>query len=417
MQRVGIPWGAWRANRELPLNFPDNWRVTVASMADGRDVSRREIQKAFDNPIGQEPIYKLAEGKKTAAIAVDDLTRPTQAHRFLPFIMDALRRGGIPDEGVTILMAIGCHRPLMKADQEKKLGKKMVNRVRVFNHHPYENLVDVGETSRGTPVKINRHFMEADLKIGVGFIVPHPLAGFGGGGKIVAPGLASIDTIERNHRPGFLGKTGGSGFSKGYDLNRNEFRLDIEECARLAGLDVIVNSVATSDGRTAGVFVGDMVEAHRAAVELARKIYVTEAPEDVDVGIFNAYPEDTELIQARKALNIWTGNMNRSLVREGGKVVIATASSDGLGFHSLVDPGMRMFRAVTDVKAYAGIFDGRKVVVFSPNCSPADLYTRYPRSAMIRNTWEDVLEEIKDGGSGQTVAVYPNGSLQFTPLE
>ena len=87
----------------------------------------------------------------------------------------------------------------MKADQEKKLGKKTANRFPVFNHHPYENLVDMGMTSRGTPVMINRHFAEADVKIGVGFITPHPTAGFGGGGKIVIPGLASMETIFKNH--------------------------------------------------------------------------------------------------------------------------------------------------------------------------------------------------------------------------
>jgi nickel-dependent lactate racemase len=155
-----------------------------------------------------------------------------------------------------------------------------------------------------------------------------------------------METIERNHTPALLGKIGGTGFSQGYDLNKNELRLDMEEGARMAGLSIIVNSVGTSEGKTAGVFVGDLVQAHRAAVELARKVYVTEPPTDVDIGIFNAFPEDTELVQAQKALNVWTGNMSRRIVREGGAVVIATASSDGLGFHSLVDVGMRLYRRV-----------------------------------------------------------------------
>jgi len=314
-------------------------------------------------------------------------------------------------------MAVGCHRPLMKADQEKKLGKKMANRFRVINHHPYENLVDLGKTSRGTPVQIDRYFMEADLKIGVGFITPHPIAGFGGGGKIVIPGLGSMETIQANHYPAFTGAIGATGFSAGYDLSQNALRQDMEEGARMAGLNLIVNSVGTTEGKTACVFVGDVVQAHRAAVECARSIYVTEAPEEVDIGIFNAFPEDTELCQARKALNVWTGNMKRRLVREGGKVVIASATSDGLGFHSLTDPGMRMFQMVDEGKSFAEIFRGRKVIVFSPNCSPADLYTRYPRSTMIRNRWEDVLEELKEGNTVQSVAVFPNGSLQYTPIE
>ena len=321
--------GSVAGEQEEAAEFPQNWKVSVAAMADRPDVGQAEIRRAFANPIGQETIRRLAEGAKTAAIAVDDLTRPTQAYRFLPFIVEELHQGGIQDENIKIIMAIGCHRPLMKADQEKKLGKKMANRFPVYNHHPYENLVNVGTTSRGTPVIIDRYFVESDVKIGVGFITPHPTAGFGGGGKIVIPGLGSMETIEKNHAPAFKGKIGSTGFSQGYDLNKNELRQDMEEGARMAGLNTIVNSVGTSSGKTAGVFVGDLVQAHRAAVELARKVYTTEPATDADIGIFNAFPEDTELVQAQKALNVWTGNLGRRLVREGGKVVIVTASSDG----------------------------------------------------------------------------------------
>lgn len=416
MKSATIPWGCWRGNKSLPLTFPKNWKVAMASMADGPDVGQAEIRRAFANPIGQDPIRRLAAGKKTAAIAVDDLTRPTQAYRFLPFIVEELNQGGIKDEDIKIIMAIGCHRPLMKADQEKKLGKNMANRFPVYNHHPYENLVNVGTTSRGTPVIIDRYFVEADVKIGVGFITPHPIAAFGGGGKIVIPGLGSIETIEKNHTPALRGEIGGTGFSQGYDLNRNELRLDMEEGARMAGLDTIVNSVGTSTGKTAGVFVGDLVQAHRAAVELARKVYITESPTDADIGIFNAFPEDTELVQAQKALNVWTGNTGRRLVREGGKVVIATASSDGLGFHSLGDRGMRLYRKVDQRQAMAQIFRGRKVIVYSPNCSRADLLERFPESVIIRNTWEDVRQELKGGSSSQNVTIFPNGSLQYTPI-
>jgi nickel-dependent lactate racemase len=176
-----------------------------------------------------------------------------------------------------------------------------------------------------------------------------------------------------------------------------------------------VNSVGTSEGKTAGVFVGDLVQAHRAAVELTRKVYITEAPTDVDIGIFNAFPEDTELCQSQKALNVWTGNLGRRIVREGGKVIIATASSDGLGFHSLGDVGMRLYRMVDQRKAIAEVFQNRKVFILSPNCSTCDLYTRFPSHITIRNEWKDMLEELKEGNSSQTVALFPNGSLQFTP--
>ena len=98
MRKVTIPWGCWRGSKSLPLTFPNNWKIAMAPMADKPDLTQEEIRKAFQNPIGQEPIRRLAEGKKTAAIAVDDLTRPTQAHRFLPFIVEELNQAGIQDD-------------------------------------------------------------------------------------------------------------------------------------------------------------------------------------------------------------------------------------------------------------------------------------------------------------------------------
>ncbi len=98
-------------------------------------------------------------------------------------------------------------------------------------------------------------------------------------------------------------------------------------------------------------------------------------------------------------------------------MVIATASSDGLGFHSLADRGMRLYNRVGRRKAMADILSGRKIIVFSPNCSRADLLERYPEEVIIRNTWKDVLEELKNGKGAQSVAVFPNGSLQYIPVD
>jgi lactate racemase len=412
MKSVAIPWGSWYRKKPLTLSFPTKWKVRVVSMADGPDVGRAEMRRAFADPIGQEPIRRLAEGKQTAAIAVDDLTRPTQAYRLLPFILDELHQGGVRDENIKIIMAIGCHHPMLKADLEKKLGKQIANRYPVYNHHPYENCVDLGFTSGGTPVQIDRFFLEADVRIGVGFITPHPTAGFGGGGKIVIPGLGSMETIVKNHTPAFLGKVGGTGLAGG-DLDSNALRLDMEEGARMAGLQVIVNTVGTSAGKTAGVFVGDLVKAHRAAVDLARKVYLTEAPLEADVGLFSAFPEDTELLQATKALNVWTGKIHHQLVRQGGTVIIASASSEGLGFHSLSDRGMRLHRRADHTAAMKEIMRGRKVIVFSPTCSRAELLEKYDDRVILCNTWDEVLVHLGDAKGSQTVSIYPNGSLQY----
>ncbi|HTU02937.1 MAG TPA: nickel-dependent lactate racemase [Candidatus Sulfotelmatobacter sp.] len=408
MKSVALPWGCWYGRRPLRLTFPAKWKVQRAGMADRPDLGPADLARAFASPIGQEPIRKLAEGKRTAVIAVDDLTRPTQAFRFLPHILRELHQGGIPDERISIVMAIGCHRPMLKRDQEKKLGRAAANQFPVYNNHPYENFVDLGYTSRGTPVQINRFFVEADLRIGVGFITPHPVAGFGGGGKIVIPGLGSMETIIKNHTPAFLGKVGRTGG----DLDQNALRLDMEEAARMAGLDVIVNSIGTADGKTAGLVVGDLVRAHRAAVAMAQKIYATPVPAEADIGVFNAFPEDTELLQSGKALNVWTGNMEHRLVRQGGTVVIASASSEGLGFHSLSDRGMRLYRKVDEKAEVKAIFKDRQILVLAPTCSRVELLERYPEKTVLCHRWDEVLTHLASGPRAQSVSVFPNGSLQ-----
>ena len=408
MKSVALPWGCWYGRQPFRLTFPAKWKVQRAGMIDGPDLEAADLAKAFAAPIGQEPIRKLAEGKRTAVIAVDDLTRPTQAYRFLPHILKELHQGGIPDERISIVMAIGCHRPMVKRDLEKKLGRAAANRFPVYNNHPYENFVDLGYTRAGTPVQINRFFAEADLRIGVGFITPHPMAGFGGGGKIVIPGLGSMETIVKNHTPAFLGKTGRTGGN----LDQNALRLDMEEAARMAGLHVIVNSVGTTDGKTAGLVVGDLVKAHRAAVTMAEKIYATPLPAEADIAIFNAFPEDSELLQSGKALNVWTGSIEHPLVRPGGTVVIASASSEGLGFHSLTDRGMRLYRKVDEKPEVKTIFKDRQIIVLAPTCSRAELLERYPEQAILCRRWDEVLTHLPPASRPQAVSVFPNGSLQ-----
>ena len=152
-----------------------------------------EIKKAVRDPIGTKPLSELAAGKTTAAIVVDDLTRLTPADRIVPYVIDELKNAGISAGNIVILIALGAHRPLTRIDMIKKLGKTIVNTMNIQNHHPYENLVNLGNTESGTPVLVNKTYHEADLKIAVSGVIPHPLAGYGGGAKIILPGLCGIE--------------------------------------------------------------------------------------------------------------------------------------------------------------------------------------------------------------------------------
>ena len=137
---------------------------------------------------------------------------------------------------------------MIREDFVKKLGKDVVRRYHIYNHNTYEHHVEVGKTTRGTPVLINREVMACDLKIGIGGLIPHLGAGFGGGAKMVLPGVASIDSVDYNHR--VIGKRGGDRsamrFSHG-EIDDNELRQDLEEAARMVGEPGVVRT-ALSEG-------------------------------------------------------------------------------------------------------------------------------------------------------------------------
>jgi nickel-dependent lactate racemase len=284
----------------------------------------------------------------------------------------------------------------------QKLGEEVVRRYQVLHHHPYEHLSYVGKTSRKTPVYINRHYLAADLRIGIGQISPHGGPGFSGGAKVVLPGVAGIETIIANHRPG--------GLSRGLGrIENNEMRADMEEATRMAGIDAIVNVVVNPCRGIAGLFVGDLVAAHRAGVERAWEVMATNLPpEPVDIGVFNQYPKDTEFMHLGHALHV-LNSAPRPIVRTGGTIVILSASSDGFGFHSLEAPGMR--HGPTGVRP---VFEPYRLVVMCPTINEAELPPSLPPTTHLVADWKGVLEVLaQDHPQGGKVAVFPCGAIQI----
>jgi len=408
MKSIKVQWGAWYQEEELSLQVPEGWRVHICPMKGPFNLSEEKIKWSFSNPIGSKRISELARGRKRAVIAVDDLTRPTPAYRLLPFIINELEEANIKKESITIVMAFGAHRAMTRGDLEKKLGREIVDTIAVYNHVPYENLVCIGKSSQGSSIYVNKTFAEADFKIGLGFIMPHPTAGFGGGGKIVLPGVCGIETLVHSHRPAHAGKTGAL-----LEVKKNQFRQEIEEIARKAGLDIIVNAVGSSPEEMAGVFVGDMVDAHREGVKLAQEVYSTEISfSEVDIAITNCYPVDIDIIQMPKALDVFS-KRQENLIREKGAIVITTAASEGRGFHSLADKGMRVFQTIDQFTHYGKIIHNKRVFIFSQNFSLWDIKDHFPQATLLKK-WEDIVQVLeKNYGDHPTVAVFPTAPLQI----
>ncbi|HEX6970739.1 MAG TPA: lactate racemase domain-containing protein, partial [Limnochordia bacterium] len=172
MQRVRIPWAAWYGEGTYELTFPEGWEITVAEMKGGRDIGDDGIRAALERPIGSPRLADIARGRRTAAILIDDLSRPTPAYRLLPFVLEELAAGGIGPDQVCVIAAVAAHRPMTRADFVKKIGAELVDRLRVLNHNAYENLDFLGHSSRGVPIFVNRDFMSCDVRIALGMITP-----------------------------------------------------------------------------------------------------------------------------------------------------------------------------------------------------------------------------------------------------
>ncbi len=289
----------------------------------GLENERKSIKHSLENPIGSAPLSQRVKKWTKVVITADDITRPTPRERILLPLLDRLNEVGIPDKDITVLIALGTHRYMSKEEIDHCFGKRLMARVTILNHEWKDeaNLVYLSSTPRGIPISINKIAHEADYLIGVGSIVPHSLAGYGGGAKIVQPGICSWETTGKTHllaveRNDFFEVAGNS---------ENEARLEMEEVARIAGLNFIVNVVLNGKGEIVKVVSGNPVKAHREGVKVARKIYEHKIPELADVIIASAYPADIDYWQGAKALSYAQNGL-----REKGTVILLASFPDGI---------------------------------------------------------------------------------------
>lgn len=407
---VEVPWRCWYGNERFRLNFPASWDVKTVSMEDAKSISDEDIRERILNPLSSPRLRELAKGKTRPVIVIDDLHRPTETFRILPILLEELKSAGIREEHIDVLVSLGAHRPMSREELVKKIGEDMVNTLKVYNHNPYENLKIIGKTSRGTPLNLNRFLVDSDLKVLIGSVIPHPYAGFGGGAKLVLPGLAGIDVIERNHKPAYGSLSGTIGRVEG-----NDRRAEMEEAADLVGIDFAVNAISNSEGKTAGIFAGNLSESYIEAVKYAQRVYATDVPYNLDIGVFNAFPKDNGVIQSFNSLNVWsTRDKDKEVVRPGGTIVISSSCPDGVGYHGLTDLGMRLYVRRDKHGSFKDIIANRKIIFFSPTLIPRDIHDFFPETTLLFRRWPQVIEELKNTHSKHAeVGVFPSSPLQI----
>ena len=288
------------------------------------------LRAALRSPIGSAPLAEQVRVGSRVVIAHSDITRATPNKRMLPVLLAELEAAGVRRADITLLNALGTHRQQTPAELRAMLGDFVVDSYRCLQHDAYDdsNLVTLGVTSFGHPVRLNRTLLEADFKILTGFIEPHFFAGFSGGPKCVLPALAGAESVLTNHGYTMIADPKATwGVCEG-----NPIWEEMREMALKVTPAFLLNVALNVDKQITGVFTGDVVAAHRAGHEFVRQnaMVKVDAPYDVVITTNSGYPLDQNLYQTVKGMSAAS-----QIVRPGGAILMVAGCEDGLPDHGL----------------------------------------------------------------------------------
>jgi nickel-dependent lactate racemase len=324
MKRYQIPCGKNLISIHIPDTVPVQW-VESRKMATVPNV-RREVEKALGRPIGTSRLQALVKPDQTVALVVTDITRQLPEEIILPLLLRELEAGGIKKQDITGVVATGTHRPNTPEELHKKFGD-IVNEISFINHDPYDSkgLVELGTSSSGIPLVFNRAVAEADIRISTGVIETHLFAGYSGGVKSIAVGVAGEKTIAVTHNYQMLQQTR-LGIVEG-----NEFRRFLTEATQTVGLHFIINVVQTGKKEVVKVVAGDPVKAFDEGVKTARHLYEVKIDQPGEIVVSGvSYPKSQDLYQATRAANVVVFGP-QPVVSKGGVILIPAPCEDGCG--------------------------------------------------------------------------------------
>jgi nickel-dependent lactate racemase len=322
--RVDLKYG----RQGLTVDLPDSAEVLSTRFVPGLADEAGEIRKALRNPIDSPPLKSLVKPGDRVVVVHTDITRATPNDRLLPVLLDELHLAGISTEHIILLNGLGTHRPQTEAELRMMLGDQIVDKYCCIQHDCSDdnNLVSLGETSLGNRVRVNREYMEADVRILTGFIEPHFFAGFSGGPKAILPSLAGAESVFSNHGLEMIAHTNAAwGVTSG-----NPIWEEMREVALLTKPTFLLNVALNARQEITAVFTGDMLAAHAEGCEYVREhaMAAVEKPFDIVITTNSGYPLDQNLYQSVKGMRAAS-----QVVREGGAILIATACEDGLPDH------------------------------------------------------------------------------------
>jgi len=320
--------GAWYGDSPLHLSLPAGWIVKIHWPNTPPPLTDSAIVRCLEQPVGQPRLRDLCKGKSRPFVLVDDVNRPTPADRILPFLLKEFEAAGIPSSQITILVARGSHGEPSPQSLRLKVGQQVASECRVSLHDPYRNTRKIGKTSFGTPVYVNKEILNADFIMGISGVYPNNTAGFGGGAKLVL-GILDVRVISQLHH-----KHESVGW--GRTDSENNFRKDLDEIAKIIGMQSLVTAHVNADRELVRLRSGDFRQYYQEEVAFAQEAFRAPKPDGADVVISNSFPNDLSLTFIHMK-----GIYPLRYAPPGASRIVLGACSEGEGFHG-VFPIVRM---------------------------------------------------------------------------
>ena len=350
------------------------------------------------------PLLKKA---REICILFDDLSRPTKTFTIIPYLIELFEKHTIHDEQVRFICALGTHGPLDNEGFRKKLGAEVLERFPVYNHNPYENCEYIGKTVLGTPVLINKEYLSCDLRIGISAFLPHSFCGFGGGYKIVMPGICHIDTITYHHGT-LLRKY----WNRAYGMGRyrgNPLLDDIKACGRMAQLHGIINVLVNSEAENVDIYAGTPQRIYGSFQNTALSHYRTSFKKKADIVFSNAFGKANEAVIA-----LSFGEL--VIKEEGGFVVVLCDVEGGQVVHYLLGRfGKNLWGRLAFGERPKG-HNVRQILILSPYKDLANEFW-FGKKDDIRwfGTIDEIMTYLTDCYKNKKVdvAIVPDGTIQM----
>lgn len=324
---VKIPYGK---NGFLNLEIPEENLIGVFTSKKGDPIldEKQAIQRALSNPIDVPPLIELAKKKKSAVIAITDASRPNIEKKVLSLVIEHLESGGLAKKDIKIIIGPGSHRAAYQNEIDEMLGE-LKDQVEVVCHNAFESEMKCfGKTSFGYPIEVNCLFAESDLKIIVGTVLPHPFAGFSGGGKMISVGIASAAAISSTHTPDMLDHP-----NTGWGLIKdNPFYLSSIEQAKIIRVDFLINAVMDEDENLLYVSTGEVQKAHLACINKTKELFEVDIPEAAEIVVVSSgYPKDSNLyhVSAMAICAVAGSAVKYPCIKKDGTIIAASPMEEG----------------------------------------------------------------------------------------